>query len=215
MAQRNENEKKWNKDLIELLKEKIKCKKIEIESKKVLRDIVVQKGKKNGYELQLGFFDQDIVIYKDSMKVGELKNSPNIKLHNNNKDNNKATFEIIIPKIIIELKYWGVNTHTLIAYSDIAHDIKSIFPKAKYILLLRYKTDSSNNKLLRNSRDIDKIIYFEDYHRNKNKQPEYKKGKFKKTIENKSTESKAIQKKFKSLKTYIKEILKEDNLFVK
>lgn len=213
MDRRNEDEKLLNDDLIQLLREGIKCKGVKTESKKVLRDIVVQKGKKNGYELQLGFFDQDIVIYKDSMKVGELKNSPNIKLHNNNKDNNKATFEIIIPKIIIELKYWGVNTHTLIVYSDIAHDIKSIFPKVKYILLMRYKTDSSDNKLLRNSKDIDKIIYFEDYPENKKgkEKSKYSKGNFGKIL----NRNEAVRKKFNSLKDYIKEILKENNLFVK
>jgi len=104
-----------------------------------------------------GFFDQDIIIYTDTMDISKFKDVQNIKIHN---DKNNKT--IYIPKIICELKYDSINTHGLITYSDIASNIKAIFPLCKYLLLLRYRNNSSDNKLLRNGKTFDKILCLDD-----------------------------------------------------
>jgi hypothetical protein len=184
----------WNEDLIELLQKEFPS--LGIFKGRILKDIFLQKGKNGNFELQLGFFDQDIVIYNkdDLMNIEDLRNSKSIKIHNNN-SNQKNT--LIIPSIIIELKYDGVNTHGIITYSNIASDIKSIFPKCKYIFALRYNSGSSDNKFLRNGKNFDNIIYFENNESNGEK---YIKNKFKHEI-NKSSE---LKSKWESLVSFIR-----------
>ena len=46
--------------------------------------------------------------------------------------------------------------------SNIASDIKSIFPNCKYLLALKYTFGATDNKLLRNGKHFDNIIYFEE-----------------------------------------------------
>ena len=184
----------WNEDLIELLQKEFPN--LGIFKGRILKDIFLQKGRSNEFELQLGFFDQDIVIYnkEDLMNIEDLRNSKSIKIHNNN-SNQKNT--LIIPSIIIELKYDGVNTHGIITYSNIASDIKSIFPKCKYIFALKYNSGSSDNKFLRNGKNFDNIIYFEN---NGSYGKKYIKGQFKDEI-NKSSE---LKSKWKSLVQFIR-----------
>ena len=184
----------WNEDLIELLQKEFPN--LGIFKGRILKDIFLQKGRSNEFELQLGFFDQDIVIYnkEDLMNIEDLRNSKSIKIHNNN-SNQKNT--LIIPSIIIELKYDGVNTHGIITYSNIASDIKSIFPKCKYIFALRYNSGSSDNKFLRNGKNFDNIIYFEN---NGSYGKKYVKGQFKEEI-NKSSE---LKSKWDSLVRFIR-----------
>ncbi len=137
-----QNELIWNEDLIKLLQKEFPN--LGVFKGRILKDIFLQKGKSNKFELQLGFFDQDIVIYnkEDLMDIEDLRNSKSIKIHNNN-SNQRNT--LIIPSIIIELKYDGVNTHGIITYSKIASDIKSIFPKCKYIFALRWLRSKSKD----------------------------------------------------------------------
>src|SRR3989344_3591573 len=189
-----QNELIWNADLIKLLQKEFP--KLGIFKGRILKDIFLQKGKSDEYELQLGFFDQDIVIYnkEDLMNIEDLRNSKSIKIHNNN-SNQKNT--LIIPSIIIELKYDGVNTHGIITYSNIASDIKSIFPKCKYIFALRHNSGSSDNKFLRNGKNFDNIIYFEN---NGSYGKKYVKGQFKEEI-NKSSE---LKSKWDSLVRFIR-----------
>lgn len=195
----------WNEDLIELLQKKFP--KLSISPRSILKDIFLQKGRNNEFELQLGFFDQDIVIYKkeDLMNIEDLRNSKSIKIHNNN---SKQKNTLIIPSIIIELKYDGVNTQGIITYSNIASDIKSIFPKCKYIFVLRYNSGSSDNKFLRNGKNFDNIIYFE----NGESDEKYIKGQFEKEI-NTSPE---IKRKWNSLVRFIELTMKpESDSFLK
>ena len=196
-----QNELMWNKDLINLLQKEFP--KLGIFKGRILKDIFLQKGKSNEFELQLGFFDQDIVIYHkdDLMNIEDLRNSKSIKIYNNN-SNKKNT--LIIPSIIIELKYDGVNTHGIITYSNIASDIKSIFPKCKYIFALRYNSRSSDNKFLRNGKNFDNIIYFEN---SGNHGKKYEQGNFEKEM-NKSPE---LKSKWKSLVSFIRLIMESDS----
>ena len=201
-----QNEFMWNEDLIALLQEEFPN--LGIFKGRILKDIFLQKGKNNKFELQLGFFDQDIVIYdkRSVMNIEDLRNSKSIKIHNNNKDQKDI---LIIPSIIIELKYDGVNTHGIITYSNIAHDIKSIFPRCKYIFALRYNSGSSDNKLLRNGKNFDNIIYFE---KGRNSGKKYEKGQFKKEL----SKSPELRKKWDSLINFIKlTIESETNSFLK
>src|SRR3989337_3197257 len=99
------NEAEWNKDLIKKLRKDLEeIENINITKGKVLRDIVIVHEDKN-YKLQLGFFDQDIIIYTDTMDISDYYKVTNIKIHNTGKEK-----EIYIPRIICELKYDGINT---------------------------------------------------------------------------------------------------------
>ena len=159
------DEELWNKDLIEIISSEIKTEfpNVTIFKGKILKDIFLHKDKddKSAYKLQLGFVNQDIVIYDETMDIADFKKVKNISLHNN-KDNRNNTDNLVIPKIICELKYNDINSHGLITYSNYATDIKSIFPECKYFLALRYKKSSSENKLFRHGKNFDKIIFFGD-----------------------------------------------------
>jgi hypothetical protein len=128
---------------------------ITIKKGRILRDVFCENNS-TVYKLQFGFFDQDIIIYNETMDISKFRVLENIKILNNHEN------IIYIPKIICELKYNDVNTHGVITYSDIASDIKSIFPLCKYLLLLRYRNSSSDNKLLRNGKTFDNILCFDD-----------------------------------------------------
>ncbi len=199
------NEAEWNKDLIKKLRKDLEeIANINITKGKVLRDIfIVHEGK--NYKLQLGVFDQDIIIYTDTMDISKFKDVQNIKIHN---DKNNKT--IYIPKIICELKYDGINTHGLITYSDIASNIKAIFPLCKYLLLLRYRNNSSDNKLLRNGKTFDKILCLDDGNAPKKK---YEEGDFQNQLVSKN--SKNLGDNYNALVDYLKATLNSKELFLK
>ncbi len=67
---------------------------------------------------------------------------------------------MIVPRIIIELKFSGVTTHSLITYSKYASEIKSMFPYSRYILAVRYDKNSSDIHFGRNGRDFDAFFSF-------------------------------------------------------
>ena len=200
-------ERVWNDDLVKIFKESLSADipNIKIEKCKILKDLFLQKGK-DFYSLQLGFSEQDIVFYEEIMDISEFYKIEKIKIHNI--DKNKKN-EIVIPKVICELKYDGINTHGLITYSNIAYDIKSIFPHCKYYLILFYKSTSSENKLLRSGKSFDHIFYFDS---DSGKSKKYNKGDFelRLKIDNK------IKEKYVSLITTIKSDLTQQKYdFVK
>jgi len=138
-------------DVINLLKTHIQNLGYTVKSSvKILKDIIVTK-KENQYQVQFGFFDQDIVIYKDKMPTSEVKW---IRFHNT-----AAKENIIIPLVIVEVKL-HVGSHTIIAYSEIARDIKNIFPFVKYYLLIR-GTTKEEELLRRHGRNFDGIFKLE------------------------------------------------------
>ena len=157
----DKNEELWNKDLLILINSKIKKEfpKYKAIKGKVLKDIFLHKDKNLKYSLQFGFVDQDIIIYDETMDISDLQKSSNILIHKNTTDD-KGT--LIIPKLICELKYNGINSHGLVIYSDYAADIKAIFPDCKYFLALRFKRSSTPNKLFRHGKNFDKIIAFDN-----------------------------------------------------
>ena len=160
IIKKDRDEEIWNRDLILLIRDSLKEEfpNISVFKGKVLKDIFLYNDENFGYSLQLGFVDQDIVIYDQTMDIADFKNVKNIFLHNIKE--NRDT--LVIPKIIIELKYDGITSHGLITYSNYASDIKSIFPQCKYFLALKYQKGSSVNKLFRHGRFFDKIIFFND-----------------------------------------------------
>ena len=154
------DEEIWNIDLIDILKEELKKEfpKIQIFKGKVLKDIFLNKNQNSHkYKIQFGFVDQDIVFYDEEMDISKFYEVDNILVHNNTRRKNK----MVIPKLICELKYNGINSHGLITYSDYASDIKSIFPECKYWLAMRYRKNSTENKLNRHGKYFDKIIFFD------------------------------------------------------
>ena len=206
MMVKKRNEDQWRDDLIELLQ--VKFPNLIIERKNILKDVFLKKNKNKEFELQLGFFEQDIVIYRknDLLNIKDLNASKSLKIHNNNGVEKNT---LIIPSIIIELKYDGVNTHGLITYSNIASDIKSIFPNCKYLFVLRYNSGSSDNKFLRNGKNFDNILYFQN---EGNYGKQYNKGDFKKDRDN----SEEITEKWKSLIDYIEPIMNsKQEMFLK
>lgn len=142
----------FREDVINLLSIHLQDLGCNVESSiKILKDIIVTK-KENQYQIQFGFFDQDIVVYKDKMPTSEVKW---IQFHNTAEKEN-----IVIPLVIVEVKL-HVGSHTLIAYSEIARDIKNIFPFVKYYLLIR-GTTKEEELLRRHGRNFDGIFKLEN-----------------------------------------------------
>lgn len=202
------DEEKWNIDLIEILKEELKTEfpKVQIFKGKVLKDIFLSKNpNSHKQKIQFGFVDQDIVFYDNEMDISKLNEIENILIHNNNISNKD---KMVIPKLICELKYNGITSHGLITYSDYASDIKSIFPECKYWLAMRYRKNSTENKLNRHGKHFDKIIFFDS-----GKSEEiYTQGDFKEQIKVQSE----LKKRFSEFLNEIKETLREkETVFIK
>jgi hypothetical protein len=174
----------WNKDLIGILRKKFP--KYTIDHGKVLRDIYFSDSESSP-KLKLGFADQDIVFYKKSLDAEKdpIAHS-SIACFSNIKGK-----KIMIPELIIELKYFQVTTHVLLTYSEIARNIKSIFPKSKYYFLIRFGNDSEE-KLLRNGKNFDNISWLEH---SKGKSRIYVKGLFEKQLK----ENPSLREKFELL----------------
>ncbi len=201
------NEETWNIDLIEILKKELAkdFPKIKIIKGKVLKDIFLNRNQNlRTHKIQFGFVDQDIVFYEEEMDISKFYKIDNILIHNNARNRNK----LVIPKLICELKYNGITSHGLITYSDYASDIKSIFPECKYWLAMRYRENSTENKLKRHGKNFDRIIYFDTG----KSEGAYKKGDFKAQLEI----DPKLKKIFLEFIDEIKEALREkESVFVK
>jgi hypothetical protein len=207
LLKQDQNEALWNKDIINAISSELlqEFPKVVIIKGKVLKDIFLKKKENSEYQLQFGFVDQDIIIYDETMDISEFRNVKNISLHNN-KQNHSV---LVIPKVIIELKYNGINSHGLVLYSHYAADIKSIFPKCKYFLMLRYRKTSSENKLFRHGKFFDKILYLSE---NKARKQSYKEGQF----SNELRQDFQLNERFKELISEIKFVLQnKKSYFVK
>ncbi|NUY82343.1 hypothetical protein HUK80_15670 [Flavobacterium sp. MAH-1] len=197
VEKQSRSEELWNSDLIECIQTRLDLEfdDVKVFKGKVLKDIFMHTSKSGGHLLQFGFVDQDIVIYRETIDISDLQKSKTVLLHKNNLKNSS---DLIIPKVICELKYNDITSHGLIIYSAYASDIKSIFPDCKYFLAMRYKNSSTANKLGRHGKNFDKIIAFED----KKGQGKYKKGSF-------QEELKSDLKLKKRFEEFISEIKKE------
>jgi hypothetical protein len=188
------------KDICELLSEKLQSQKLEYQVKnriKILKDIIIIKEKNvdNCY-LNFNFFEQDIVIYRESDNIRILKHEKSRIKFNRCRDN-----VIVVPHVIVETKL-GVNSHALIAYSTIAEDIKKIFPSAKYFLLIRYT--SKHEELRRHGRNFDGIFILENKSRAERK---YEKGMLQKDI----TSNNGIKQEFERFLNEVTTALKRKN----
>jgi hypothetical protein len=121
---------------------------------KILKDVMVTKESAENYYIQFNFFEQDIVMCRDTDKITKPKDKQ-IKFHRSDRSN-----EIVIPRVIIEGKL-GVGSHALITYSKIAEDIKKIFPFVKYFLLIR-STEKREELLRRHGQNFDDIFKLEN-----------------------------------------------------
>jgi len=179
--------------------------KIKIIKGKVLKDIFLNKDKKSSeYKVQFGFVDQDIVLYEETMDITDFHNLDKLLIHNNTNNKN----QMIIPKLICELKFDGVNSHGLITYSEYSSDIKSIFPELKYWLVMRFRKSSTENKLFRHGKNFDKIIYF-DKGKSKKK---YEVGDFKKELDTEPELYKIFHEFIEEIKLTLR---KKETIFIK
>jgi len=197
----------WNKDLIEVIKKELNLEfpNTKIVKGKVLKDLFLNKNQKSSeYKVQFGFVDQDIVIYDETMDITDFHKLKNIIVHNNTDNKN----QMIIPKIICELKYDGITSHGLIIYSEYASDIKSIFPECDYWLALRFRKSSTVNKLYRHGKKFDKIIFFDKGKSNK----KYEVGDFEKELNLDGTLKKIFDEFISEIKKNLR--IKETN-FIK
>jgi hypothetical protein len=186
------NEELWNLDLIEIIKKELNNK-YEVEKGKVIKDIFYDEEIN---KIQLGFMEQDLIIYKSKLNIDLLRNSEFMKIHNN------PNGDVIIPLVIIELKYKGVSTYNLCTCSVYASDFKSIFPNCKYLILLRDRNGSSEIKLKRHGRNIDKIFYLSN---KSNLTDNYNRGDFKEQLKND-----ILKNDFNKFICYLKKILEKD-----
>ncbi len=152
MAQRNGDEALFRTDLLGIVEKDLeheltKQKLLIGEKIKILYDITAtaELGK---FVPSLGFLEQDIVIFQEASVDHQL--SRHFRM-----TSDWAT--VRVPRLVIEVKYNGINSHTLMTYSNIAQRIKGIFSSAKYYLLLRYDNKNSET-LLRHGIGFDRIV---------------------------------------------------------
>lgn len=204
MAKRSQNELIWNDDLISILEKELGkiSPKVNVTHGKVLKDIFLAKSSKKGNYLQLGFVDQDVIISNEILDISDLNGIDSIQIHNFPKE--KRFEGLVIPKLIVELKYNGITSHGLKLYSEYAREIKSIFPGCKYYLAAFYNKTSTENKLHRHGQFFDKIFYFK--YGVMSKGEKYQNGDFQKLIEN----NKEANSRFRLLIDSIKKDLNTD-----
>lgn len=75
--------------------------------------------------LQVRHYEQDIAFFIES----DISESEKLSLFNTRDSN------LQIPLCIVELKRRGIGTNSVIAYSNKAEKIKSVFPFARYIVI--------------------------------------------------------------------------------
>lgn len=183
----------WNDDLIQVFNLDSSLNYFgKIDKKKILRDISLYRDPNLGPQIQFGFVDQDVVIWDEEIETTGFEKVRNMFFHNIKPEDRK---QIIIPKVIIELKYNGVTSQGLSIYSDYASSIKSIFPMCKYLLLVRYSNGSSANKLLRHGKFFDKIMILEEG----SSSSKYVKGAFKNDL----SKSLQLKKNFQEFTDYL------------
>lgn len=130
--------------------------KLKIMKTRVLKDIflVEQNG---AFKFQLAFNEQDVVIFDHIMDITEFMN-----LNKFNIQNQEADFSgrIVIPRIILYMKWLPPDLHEFEKQCKIAAEIKSVFPQCKYLFLFGFKGTFSPNTVTKTMGSCDKIFFF-------------------------------------------------------
>lgn len=96
----------------------------------ILRDFTFGRNEKGGWELFAGTQEQDIIFYKDVVSRDAFIGGLN-KISGLNRNGLMGTGlrkDLITPIALCELKVGTMNTHGMMVASQIALDIKEIFP---------------------------------------------------------------------------------------
>lgn len=126
-------EAEFTKRILNFFKEKLKESKLPIKvegNNYILRDFTFGKNEKGSWELFCGTQEQDIIFYKDVVSRDAFIGGLN-RISGLNRDGLTGTGlrkDLIIPIALCELKVGTVNTHAMMVASQIALDIKEIFP---------------------------------------------------------------------------------------
>jgi len=177
MKNEPKGEELWNLDVVELLRPEVEP--FIVNKHQIAKGLSVKKNNKE-FSFEPVTSEQDIVIYdKDAVWQQDGK-------------------EHVVPKMICELKYVDLNTNQLIAVSDTASKIKSIFPECKMILLIRYRP-GSDELLLHWGQGFDRIMWLETGEKRK----DYEQGDFARELQG----STKLREKWEKLVKYIQETL--------
>jgi hypothetical protein len=135
------DEKNFRQILVTYLKPIVKGYEIKDEVPVPYRHIYVIDGQKT--TLEIWCFKQDIAIYKTLFDksvsyegakiIANDKSEIQIKLK---KDTKQKTKDVGLPFVIIETKKEQPNVHEVLAYSQKAQMIKTIFPYCKYVFCI-------------------------------------------------------------------------------
>ena len=145
------NEKLFCSDLSEMLKSDLDLSQgllggLEIRAyEKVIYDVTVLYGGSGKFEPKFGFLEQDIVVGK-SLKVPAYFGKYFYQ--------SRSRTEVFQPEIVIEIKYGKARTHELMTYSHIASEIKAIFPRCRYYLVLGYCSVQTFEITMRHGRNF-------------------------------------------------------------
>ena len=126
-------EAEFTKKVLDFFQKKLKGSNlpIEVESNNyILRDFTFGKNEKGTWELFCGTQEQDIIFYKDTILRENFIGGLN-KISRLNRVGLTGTGlrkDLIIPLALCELKVGTLNTHGIMVASQIALDIKDIFP---------------------------------------------------------------------------------------
>lgn len=101
--------------------------------------------------LKLSCLEQDIAIGRWVETPEELR--PFLT-------NVKPKTHLFIPRVVIEVKYAGVNSHTIMTYSEIAGRLKGVYEGLRYYFLLRAGSKDPAT-LERHGRMFDRIYQLE------------------------------------------------------
>ncbi len=151
---------------------------------KVIYDVTILYGGSGVFSPRFGFLEQDIVVGKP-LKVPDYFGQYFYR------SGNKT--EVFEPEIIMEIKYGHVNTHQLMTYSYIASEIKAVFPRCRYYLVLGYCSGSVFEKTMRHGRHFDRVFNLCFRSKKEVRIPDYTKGKLNVDAANNKTYSNLIQ----------------------
>jgi hypothetical protein len=116
------------------------------QSVRVLSDLTVSM-EGNAFTPSFNFLEQEIVIFGTASVDAQLASYFRRA---------SALEQLVLPRVVIEVKYNGITSHTLMTYTTIANRIKAIFGSTRYYLVLRYDNKSSAT-LLRHGMGFDRI----------------------------------------------------------